>query len=102
MLVRIWRTRIDATRAAEYETFAEQRSRPMFKRQEGFEGVVFARSGADCAVITFWRDASALEALAGSRSYCETVEALGATGILTGEAVVEVLGVQGGSSPLRA
>ncbi|HEX8051363.1 MAG TPA: hypothetical protein VF517_00100 [Thermoleophilaceae bacterium] len=98
MLVRIWRTRIDATRATDYDAFAEQRSRPMFERQEGIEGVVFARNGADCAVITFWRDAAALEALAGSRSYSETVDALGATGILTGEASVEVLEVQPGSS----
>lgn len=101
MVVRIWRTRIDERRASEYEAFAEERSRPMFERQEGFEGVVFARSGADCAVITFWRDAAAVDALAGSRSYRETVEALGATGILAGGASVESMRIHGGSRPSR-
>lgn len=33
-IVRIWRTRVDPKRAAEYERFAQEQSLPMFQSQE--------------------------------------------------------------------
>jgi heme-degrading monooxygenase HmoA len=96
MLIRIWRTQIDEARAPEYEAFARQRSLPMFKAQQGFAGVLFARDSASCAVISFWRDAAAADALARSACYHDTVSALAATGMLIGEASVEVFELHGG------
>ena len=96
MLVRIWRTHIDEARAPEYEAFARQRSLPMFRAQQGFAGVLFARDDASCAVISFWRDAAAVDALAQSASYDETATALAATGMVVGAASVEVFELHGG------
>lgn len=96
MIVRIWRTGVDPARVAEYRAFAQGRSLPMFEQQDGFLGVLFTESGDDCAVVSFWRDEVAVDALARSGSYAETAAALGATGILRGEQTVEVLHVQGG------
>lgn len=97
MIVRIWRTGIDAVRAEEYERFARERSLPMFRAQTGFRGVLFASGGeTERVVLSFWDDLGALAALDDSPSYRETVAALLATGILTGDQSVEVLDVQGG------
>jgi hypothetical protein len=38
MVVRIWRTEIDVTRAEEYRDFAHSRSLPMSRAQPGFVG----------------------------------------------------------------
>jgi heme-degrading monooxygenase HmoA len=96
MLIRIWRTQIDEARAPEYEAFARRRSLPMFRGQQGFAGVLFARDAASCAVISFWRDAAAVDALARSASYHDTASALAATGMLVGETSVEVFELHGG------
>jgi heme-degrading monooxygenase HmoA len=99
MLIRIWRTQIDEARAPDYEAFARERSLPMFRAQEGFAGVLFARDAASCVVISLWRDAAAVDALAGSTSYQDTATALAATGMLVGEASVEVFELHGGRIP---
>jgi heme-degrading monooxygenase HmoA len=100
VIVRIWRTRIDPARAEDYERFARERSLPMFRTQAGFRGVLFA-SGEETerVVLSFWEDAGAVAALEHSPSYGETVDALLATGILTGDQTVEVLNVDGGELP---
>jgi hypothetical protein len=41
MIVRIWRTGIDGSRAEDYERFARDRSLPMFRAQTGFRGALF-------------------------------------------------------------
>lgn len=100
MIVRIWRTGIDPSRADEYERFADERSLPMFRAQQGFRGVLFTNAAAGGrAVISFWDDASAIDALDRSESYRKTATALGATGILSGEQSVELLEVHGGDPP---
>jgi hypothetical protein len=38
VIMRIWRTRVDEGRAAEYERFAAEESLPMFSGQPGFLG----------------------------------------------------------------
>jgi heme-degrading monooxygenase HmoA len=102
VIVRIWRTCIDPARADEYERFAAERSLPMFRAQEGYRGVLFTTAGDDTrAVVSFWEDAAALEALDRSESYRETVDALVATGLLGGEQSVELLEVHGGEPPSR-
>ena len=98
MFVRIWRTRIDPQRAADYDRFAGSTSLSMFSAQPGFVGVIFAGAGADRAVITLWRDRHSVEALRESDSYKRTVAELEATGILAAGSSVEVLEVM---SPLH-
>jgi hypothetical protein len=62
MILQIWRTRIDQTRADEYRDFAHSRSLPMFRARPGFPGVLFAAHRAERAVITLWRDLASVEA----------------------------------------
>jgi heme-degrading monooxygenase HmoA len=100
VIVRIWRTGIDPARAEEYERFAGERSLPMFRRQAGFLGVLFASGGeTERVVLSFWENAGAVEELGRSPTYRETVDELLATGILAGEQTVEVLDVDGGVPP---
>lgn len=94
MIVRIWRTEIEPTRATDYLEFARHYSLPMFREQRGFGGVLFAAGGAERAVITLWQDMAAVEALAESDTYARTVEAIEAAGFLRGEAEVAVLEVE--------
>ena len=95
MIVRTWLTRIDESRAAEYEAFVRQRSVPMFRSMPGFEGVMFgARHGARM-VITLWDDLGAIEALENSESYQNTVAAIAATGFLEGNSSVDVFELEG-------
>ncbi|MCA1847840.1 MAG: hypothetical protein LC704_02430 [Actinobacteria bacterium] len=97
MLVRIWRTGVDAARLAEYGEFERERSLPMFREQRGLLGVLFLREADDrAAALTFWEDEEAIQALATSPSYNRTVEALLATGLLRGEQTVEVFEVKDG------
>ncbi|WP_433005995.1 antibiotic biosynthesis monooxygenase [Kribbella sp. CA-294648] len=91
--MRIWRTGLDERRAAEYETFAAERSLPMFKRQAGCLGVLFGRTASGRMVVTFWRDQEAAEALAESDDYLETVAAIMAAGFLEAPQSVELLPV---------
>jgi heme-degrading monooxygenase HmoA len=95
MVVRIWRTEIDTTRAEEYREFARSRSLPMFRAQPGFAGVLFAGQGSERVVITLWRDLAAAEALERSETYNATVAEIQATGFLLGDSSVEVLEVEG-------
>jgi heme-degrading monooxygenase HmoA len=88
-VVRIWRTEIDPARADEYEEFARTRSVPMFRAQPGFVAVLFASHGAERAVITFWEDWDAADALGASESYEATVKEIEAAGFLRGEQSVE-------------
>ena len=89
-VLRVWRAPIDEKRADEYERFARDRSLPMFRRQEGFLGVLFARAREECVVVTVWRDEDAVARLAASPSYQETVAAISASGLLVGDASAEV------------
>ena len=91
MIVRIWRTKIDPTRAGEYEAFARDQSLPMFRQQSGFLGVLFVGSDGRRAVATLWEDADSIERLSGSTTYQTTVSRLVETGLLRGQQSVEVL-----------
>ncbi|TWD73131.1 hypothetical protein FB561_7016 [Kribbella amoyensis] len=93
MIARIWRTGLDEARAAEYDTFAVERSLPMFRRQPGFRAALFLRTEHGRVAITLWRDQAAVEALASSTDYQETVAAIRATGILRPPQTVEILPV---------
>lgn len=92
-VARLWRTRIDPDRAAEYESFAREVSLPMFERQPGCDGVLMMRSGPDCLVATFWRDAESAAALAASPAYRAAVASIAARGFLAGEATIELFDV---------
>jgi heme-degrading monooxygenase HmoA len=96
MIVRIWRTGLDESRAEEYDRFAAERSMPMFRRQDGFCGVLFSRVADGRAVITLWRDAQAIEALDAGADYRDTVAAIGSAGFLRPPQSVEVMTVDAG------
>jgi len=89
MIGRIWRTQVELARADEYEAFARNVSLPMFRRQQGFAGVVMLRRGEECLVITLWRNADDIAALDHSASYKETVQKIIAQGFLFGEQTVD-------------
>lgn len=99
MIARIWRTGLDESRADEYDHFAAERSLPMFRRQPGLLSVLFTRSGEGRAVITFWTDRAAVDALESAPDYRETVAAISATGFLRAPQSVELLDVDGGWLP---
>lgn len=89
MIMRIWRTQVDVTRATEYERFAAKQSLPMFRAHQGFSGLLFGRHGADCIVITLWEDDAAANALEDSPRYRDTVARISATGFLIGQSQIE-------------
>jgi hypothetical protein len=95
LVVRIWRTGLDESRAPEYEDFALNISLPMFRRHNGFLGVLFAGTGAERAVITLWSDRAAAAALNASGDYHAIVRAIEATGFLRPPQQVELLDVHG-------
>jgi heme-degrading monooxygenase HmoA len=99
MIVRVWRTGLDESRAAEYDRFAMERSLPLFRRQPGLRGVLFTHSDNGPAVITFWADRTAVDALESSAEYRETAAAISATGFLRSPQTVDVLEVDGGWIP---
>jgi hypothetical protein len=88
-------------RVNEYEQFATTRSLPMFRRQDGCLGVLFAEEAADRIVITLWEGPEAVDRLAKSADYRQTVEALSSTGILEGEQSVRIYNVTGGFADTR-
>ena len=94
VVVRVWRTGIDPSRAAEYERFARERSLPMFRRQPGFCGVMFAGDEGTRAVLTFWASAAEAISLSDSDDYRETVAGIKGTGVLRFPQSVELLPVQ--------
>lgn len=95
MIVRIWRTGVDPARVVEYETFAADESLPMFRKQSGFSGVLFLRTGGYASVVTLWEDMHAVERLADSPTYLETVKRIADSGILVGDQVIEVFEAHG-------
>jgi heme-degrading monooxygenase HmoA len=95
LVARIWRTGLDRSRAGEYNEFARTRSLPMFERQDGFHGVLFATAGDERVVITLWRDRVAAAALERSSDYRATVRAIEAAGFLRPPQRIELLDVQG-------
>lgn len=97
LVVRIWRTKIDERRAPEYERFARERSEPMFRAHDGFAGVLFCRSGQDCAVITLWEGMESVRRLEASRRYAQTVSDIQATRFIIGPSTTEVFVIHGGT-----
>jgi heme-degrading monooxygenase HmoA len=95
LMVRIWRTGLDESRAPEYEDFARTVSLPMFRRHDGFGGVLFAKSGGVRMVITLWADRAAADALGESDDYRATVRAIEATGLLRPPQRIRLLNVHG-------
>jgi len=99
MIVRTWRTRIDTSRLDEFDTFVRERSAPMFHRQQGLLGVLYAREGEEWLTLTLWRDAAAAKELGSSPSYLAAVEELVGSGMLIGEPVTETFELEGSVLP---
>lgn len=97
MIVRVWRATVLPGREAEYDDFARRVSQPMFERQEGFRGVLFARDGERCTVVTLWSDPRDLDALAASPAYRDAVERI--TPLLGPDTATEVHAGRGGTPP---
>jgi hypothetical protein len=87
-IARIWKTGVDPKRALEYEQFARDASLPMFKAQQGCQGVLMLRDGIDCAVISLWTSPADVAALSNSTTYKETVQRIVDRGFLVGEQTV--------------
>jgi heme-degrading monooxygenase HmoA len=103
LLLRIWTTRYDPARRAELEAFAHSVSLPMFHRQQGLVGVLFAANGDHFATVTFWDSQEAIRKLEQeSADYAEVVRRITLAGFLVGEQRVEVLEVIEGDPPLTA
>lgn len=96
MFIRTWKTSVHPDRVDDLETFAEKFSLPMFREQPGCLGVLFARDGAYKETVSFWEDQEAIERLATSPSYEETVRRIEETGMLQGEQTVTILPLYGG------
>ena len=93
MIGRIWRTQVLSDRADEYEAFARDISLPMFRQQQGFEGVLMLRRDEECLVISLWHSEDDLAVLSGSASYNDTVAQIVARGFLFGEQTVDLFNV---------
>jgi len=96
MIARIWRTGLRAERAADYEQFATTRSLPMFRRQDGCLGVLFAEGSGEGIVITLWDSIEAVARLDKSAEYHQTAAALSDSGVLDGDQTVRMYWVTGG------
>jgi hypothetical protein len=94
VIVRIWRTELDDARADEYESFARQRSLPMFQRRQGCLGVLFTRAQSGRAVVSLWTDRA--DRLESDPEYQATVEAILASGFLRAPQIVETFEASGG------
>jgi heme-degrading monooxygenase HmoA len=90
MIARLWKTGLQPGRIKAYEAFAREISLPMFREQDGFLGCVMSHRDDQGVVLTFWRDAAAVEALKHSPSYQATVERILAADLLAGEQSTEV------------
>jgi quinol monooxygenase YgiN len=96
VIVRIWRTELDDARADEYESFARQRSLPMFQSRQGCLGVLFTRAQSGRAVVSLWTDRAAADQLDSDPEYQATVEAILASGFLRPPQIVETFETSGG------
>ena len=96
MIIRLWTTRVDKSRIAEYEENEKNRSTPMFRQQPGCLGVLFLRSGDNCFALTFWKDLESVERLKTSQSYIEASAFYSDSGMLLGEPSLQVFEVKGG------
>ena len=96
-IARIWRTRVAAGRAADYQHFANSRSLAMFRAHDGFIGVIFGSADAERVVISFWRDAAAVSSFEASQCYQETVRELETSGLILGSSSVDAYMVDGGT-----
>lgn len=96
MIVRLWTSRVDEARIAEYEQNERNRSTPMFRQQPGCLGVLFLRSCGNCFALSFWKDLESVEELKTSQSYLDASAFYSNSGMLLGEPSLEVFEVKGG------
>ena len=96
MIIRLWTTRVDQNRIAEYEENEQNRSTPMFRQQPGCLGALFLRSGETCFALTLWKDLDSVKQLKTSQSYLEASAFYSNSGMLLGEPSVDVFEVKGG------
>ena len=96
MIIRLWTTRVDQSRIAEYEENERNRSTPMFRQQPGCLGALFLRSGETCFALTFWKDLDSVKRLETSKSYLEASGFYSKSGMLLGDPSLDVFEVKGG------
>lgn len=90
MIYRLWTTGVAPTHVARYREFADSRSPPMFREQQGFREAFFLQDGDEHWVLTVWQSLEDIERLSTSETYLATARALGESGILTGEQTVRI------------
>ncbi|MCP4329506.1 MAG: hypothetical protein GY791_13850 [Alphaproteobacteria bacterium] len=99
MIARIWTTQFDRDRLGELQSFANDISLPVLRRQAGNRGVMFACQGEEWITMTLWDDAESIAGLASSAEYQETVAGILAAGFLRGDQRTTVHEVYGGKVP---
>lgn len=102
MIVRLWTTRVEKDRIAEYEENERGRSAPMFRKQPGCLGVMFLRSGENFLALSFWKNPESVERLKTSTPYLEACAFYAKSGMLVGDPSLEVFEVSGGFLDLQA
>ncbi len=96
MLLRIWKVGISPGQANALESFANSVSLPMFQAQPGCLAVLFTRTESECATVTLWSSAEAVEAMEASAHYRDVVLRIEQSGILGSDHRTEVFTVYGG------
>ncbi|MEK9971752.1 MAG: antibiotic biosynthesis monooxygenase [Ferrovibrio sp.] len=96
MIVRIWSTGYVPGRIADFIAFADQRLQPFFRDQDGCLACFFTHDGQEWRTITFWRDATAVDAVKESTVYRAILADLVASGLLLGDQRVKKLNFAGG------
>lgn len=91
-----WRARVALARLDQYLRFVDEQSLPRFQRQQGFLGVICSRLGDDVAVLSFWRDEAAVDALDTSATSQHAVPTIGETGFLIGDSGLDVFEIHAG------
>lgn len=102
MIARTWHARVAAGREAEYDRFAESQSLPMFRRLPGCLGVFFLGEGTQRRVLSLWRDAATIEALADNADYLAVSGRLSDSGILAAVGPVQLECARGAAFEPRA
>lgn len=95
MLLRIWKVSLAPGKVKELEAFAHSYSLPVLKAQPGCLAAFYSRTESECATISLWSSAQALETMESSAQYQRLVRQIQETGILGDNHVTEVFSIYG-------
>lgn len=95
MMVCIWRARLNPAQSEVFRYLEVTECLPMLRRQPGFLGGLFLRRASErAALLTFWEDSGAVEALNSSPSYQRMIQEITKQELLLEEPLIDVWEVQ--------